>query len=143
MSSPTTTEDLLDLKLLPAWVNEPVRADEYSHFEGDDGRSFEHGDRRPGRSRDREGRAPRSRDPRGPQSREQGPRRPRTDRPGSRRPAEDRRGHDERRERPPVQPIAVTVHFIPHPPPLNSVLAQIKSGSVAYSVFALARLFLE
>jgi hypothetical protein len=136
---------LLDLKLLPAWVNEPVRADEYSHFEGDDGRSFEHGERRPNRSRDRdrERRAPRSRDPRGPQSREQGPRRPRPDRPGGRRPAEDRRGHDERRDRPPVQPIAVTVHFIPHLPPLNSVIAQIKSGSVAYSVFALARLFLE
>ena len=39
--------------------------------------------------------------------------------------------------------LPVTVRFIPHPPPFNSVIAQIKSGSVAYSVFALARLFLE
>jgi len=35
------------------------------------------------------------------------------------------------------------VRFIPHLPALNSVIAQIKSGSLAYSVFALARLFLE
>ena len=35
------------------------------------------------------------------------------------------------------------MRFIPHEPAFNSVLAQIKSGSVAYSVFALARLFLE
>jgi hypothetical protein len=35
------------------------------------------------------------------------------------------------------------VRFIPHAPAFNSVIAQIKSGSVAYSVFALARLFLE
>ena len=41
------------------------------------------------------------------------------------------------------QPLAVTVRFIPHAPAFNSVIAQIKSGSVAYSVFALARLFLE
>jgi hypothetical protein len=143
MSSPTTNEDLLDLKLLPAWVNEPVRANEYSHYEGEDERSYERGGQRPNRGGDRERRPPRSRDSRGPQSRDQGPRRPRPDRPGGRRPAEDRRGHDERRERPPVQPIAVTVRFIPHLPAFNSVIAQIKSGSVAYSVFALARLFLE
>jgi hypothetical protein len=143
MSSPTTTEDLLDLKLLPAWVNEPVRANEYSHFEGEDGRSFDRGGSRPDRDRGGERRAPRSRDSRGPQSREQRSRRPRSDRPGAARPDEIHRGHDDRRERPPVQPIAVTVRFIPHLPAFNSVIAQIKSGSVAYSVFALARLFLE
>jgi hypothetical protein len=143
MSSPTTTEDLLDLKLLPAWVNEPARANEYSHFEGEDERSFERGGPRPNRSRDRDRRAPRSREPRAPQSREQRPRRPRPDRPGDRRPAEDHRGHDERREREVVQPIAVNIRFLPHAPAFNSVIAQIRSGSVAYSVFALARLFLE
>ena len=149
MSSPTTTEDLLDLKLLPAWVNEPVRANEYSHYEGEDERSYERGGQRPGRGGDRDRRAPRSRDsrdsrdPRGPQSRGPGPRGPRPDRPGGRRPVEDRRRPDERREREVVQPIAVTVRFLPHAPGFNSVIAQIKSGSVAYSVFALARLFLE
>ncbi|MEY2489194.1 MAG: hypothetical protein QOC70_1136, partial [Verrucomicrobiota bacterium] len=49
MSSPTTTEDLLDLKLLPAWVNEPVRPNEYSNFEGEDERSYERGGQRPNR----------------------------------------------------------------------------------------------
>jgi len=153
MSSPTPTEDLLDLKLLPAWVNEPARPNEYSHYEGEDERSFERGGQRPNRGGgDRERRAPRSRDPRGPQSREsRGPqsrdqrsRGPRPDRRGPGRPEENRRERDDRRERPaPVPPIAVTVRFIPHEPAFNSVIAQIKSGSVAYSVFALARLFLE
>ena len=35
------------------------------------------------------------------------------------------------------------VRFLPQPPSLENVIAQIKSGSVAYSLFALARLFLE
>jgi hypothetical protein len=144
MSSPTTTEDLLDLKLLPAWVNEPARPNDYANFEGEDPRSDERGGwRPPQRSRERDRRAPQSREPRGPQSREQRSRRPRSDRPGAARPDENHRGRDDRRERPPVQPIAVTVRFIPHAPAFNSVIAQIKSGSVAYSVFALARLFLE
>jgi hypothetical protein len=141
MSSPTTTEDLLDLKLMPAWVNEPPRVNEYSNFEGEDERSFERGGARP--NRDRERRPPRSRDPRAPQSREQRPRRPGPERPGGRRPAEDHRRQEDRREREVVQPIAVDVRFLPHAAAFNSVIAQIKSGMVAYSVFALARLFLE
>jgi hypothetical protein len=144
MSSPTTTEDLLDLKLLPAWVNEPVRANEYSHFEGEDPGSDERGGRRPReRGRDRDRRGPQSREPRGPQSREQRSRGPRPDRRGPARPEENHRERDDRRERPPVQPLAVTVRFIPHARAFDSVIAQIKSGAVAYSVFALARLFLE
>ena len=144
MSSPTPTEDLLDLKMLPAWVNEPARPNDYANFEGEDSGSDERGGRRPPqRSRDRDRRAPQSRETRGPQSREQRPRRPRPDRPGTARPDENHRGRDDRRERPTVQPIAVTVRFIPYLPAFNSVIAQIKSGSVAYSVFALARLFLE
>jgi hypothetical protein len=144
MSSPTPTEDLLDLRLLPAWVNEPVRPNDYANFEGEDPRFDEHGSRRPrprGRERDRRG--PPSREPRGPQTRDQRSRRPSSDRPVGARRDESQRRPTDRRKRPPVQPIAVTVHFIPHLPALNSVVAQIKSGSVAYSVFALARLFLE
>ena len=37
----------------------------------------------------------------------------------------------------------MTVRFLPHLPALENVIAQIKSGSLAYSLFALARLFLE
>jgi hypothetical protein len=155
MSSPTTTEELLDLKLLPAWVNEPVRPNEYSHYEGEDERSFERGGQRPNRGggggdrdrrgpRSRDARGPQSRDARGPQSRDQRSRGPRPDRPGGARPGGNRREHDERSERPPAPPpIAVAVRFLPHAPAFNSVIAQIKSGSVAYSVFSLARLFLE
>ena len=46
------------------------------------------------------------------------------------------------REAPPPLP-QVEVRFLPHAPAFESVIAQIKSGSVTYSVFALARLFLE
>src|SRR6266542_6996892 len=37
----------------------------------------------------------------------------------------------------------VTIRFLPYSPAFENVVAQIKSGSVAYSLFALARLFLE
>jgi hypothetical protein len=145
MSSPTTNEELLDLKLLPAWVNESATPTDYSNFEGEDAGSYEHGSRRPrasgGRDRPRSG--PPGRERRGPPSRDQRSRGPKPDRRGPGRPQEDRRRDEDRRERPPVQPIAVTVRFLPYEPAFNSVLAQIKSGSVAYSVFALARLFLE
>jgi hypothetical protein len=40
-------------------------------------------------------------------------------------------------------PPDIAIHFLPYAPVLESVVAQIKSGSVAYSLFALARLFLE
>ncbi len=42
-----------------------------------------------------------------------------------------------------VAPLAVSVRFLPHTRAFENVIAQIKSSPVAYSVFALARLFLE
>src|SRR4026209_921100 len=73
MSTPTTPEDLLDLRLLPAWVNEPVRPSDYAHFEGEDSPIFEERKgRRPrprGRERDRRDRP--SREPRLPEYREE------------------------------------------------------------------------
>ena len=151
MSSPTTNEDLLDLKLLPAWVNESASQTDYSNFEGEDPGSYEHGSRRPReRGRDRSRSGPPGRERRGPQARDQRSRGPGPDRRdekrGPGRPQDrNRRGDDrrEQRDRPPVQPFPVTVRFLPHEPAFNSVIAQIKAGSVAYSVFALARLFLE
>src|SRR5204862_6790221 len=145
MSPPPITEDLLDLKLLPAWVNEPVRPNDYANFEGEDPRFAEHDGRRPPqRRRERDRRGPPSREPRGPQSHEQRSRRPPSDRRGPARRDEKQRPRDDGRNRPPpARPIAVAVRFIPHLPALNRVIAQIKSGSVAYSVFALARLFVE
>src|SRR5437867_13299312 len=42
-----------------------------------------------------------------------------------------------------VAPPDITVRFLPHSPAFDNVVTQIKSASVAYSIFALARLFLE
>ncbi len=120
MSAPAPAADLLDLKLLPAWVKEPAAPNEYAEFAGEE---LEAPPRRDGRPPDR--------------------------RRGSSRPARrEQRGFNHReanREEHPPAPIlpAVTVRFLPQPPSLENVIAQIKSGSVAYSLFALARLFLE
>jgi len=139
MASETTPVDLLDLKLLPAWVNEPARPNDYANFEGESDDSSPHRGSRSPRGRDGgERRGPQSRERRAPPSREQRPRRPRPDRDAAR-PNENQR----ERERESAPPLAVTVRFLPHPPAFQNVIAQIKSGSVAYSVFALARLFLE
>jgi hypothetical protein len=141
MGSPTTPEDLLDLKLLPAWVNEPARPNDYANFEGEEPGAFERRSDRPrNRSRDRERRGPPARDSRTKQSRDQRPRRPRSDDAHGERPDGAQR---ERRPPEAVKPVAVTVRFLPHLRAFDSVVAQIKSGPVAYSVFALARLFLE
>lgn len=139
MASPTTTEDLLDLKMLPAWVNEPARPNDYANFEGEDPAASE---RRPGqqRNRDRDRRRPPERDPRARQQRDQRSRRPRSDQARPERPSD---AHREHRPLAIVEPVAATVRFLPHRRAFDSVIAQIKSGSVAYSVFALARLFLE
>ena len=140
MPPETTQADLLDLKLLPAWVNEPVRPNDYSNFEGEEEQSPRRSGGGPNRNRDRDRRAPRIRDKSGPRSRDDRPRRPRPER------SEEPRGNERQREREkqePIKPLAVTVRFLPHAPALHNVTAQIKEGSVAYSVFALARLFLE
>ena len=139
MPSPTPTEDLLDLKMLPAWANEPARPNHYADFEGEEPESR---DRRPPRQRDR------GRDQRSHRPREGGDRRPqRDDRARRRRPegARPERAGDPRREQPRevTEPLAVDIRFLPHQRAFENVIAQIKSGSVAYSVFALARLFLE
>src|SRR5438270_6502384 len=55
---------------------------------------------------------------------------------------QDRPGKDRHK---PFDVVAsqVAIHFLPRGPAFDNVVAQIKSGSVAYSLFALARLFLE
>lgn len=139
---PPSTEpvDLLDLKLLPAWVKEPPQEKQYEHYQGEENRGRSRDDRGP-EQRSRRPRPPRTFDkkregdqssrPRGPQDRN------RPARPGKGRPLPDRP-----RPQPP-KPLDVEVRFLPHTPALDNVIAQIKSGSVAYSVFSLARLFLE
>jgi hypothetical protein len=140
MASPTTNEDLLDLKMLPAWANEPARANDYADFEGEDADAGQRRSDRPrNRNRDRDQRGPRKPDRRDERPKRDGrvPR-PRPD--GAR-----REGGPQREHRPEVQlePLAVTVRFLPRTRAFENVIAQIKSSPVAYSVFALARLFLE
>lgn len=115
--------------MLPAWANEPAQARDYSGFEGEDARPQERFERGGSGGRQRPRPAP-SRD--GKSRRTQGgePR-------AAGRPREDVREP----MRIALPPIAV--RFFPHQPALESVIAQIKSGPVAYSVFALARLFLD
>jgi hypothetical protein len=125
MSAPAPPIDLLDLKFLPAWVKEPSPPNEYANFAGEELATPPRRDERAPSRRDkpRRGRGEAKRAGRG----ERGFRR-------------DPRRHEN--QRPPPLP-AVTVRFLPHMPSLENVIAQMKSNSFAYSLFALARLFLE
>src|SRR6266568_14272 len=150
-SSTVEPADLLDLKLLPAWVKEPVKAKNYAHYTGEEKR------RRPRNQRDHEfkrsmlninkadsherkkvGRDPPPRDRFGAAKRPSRPKDGGKDR-------HERGRHHENRPRvsQSITRLDITIHFLPYSPAFESVVAQIKSGLVAYSLFALARLFLE
>ncbi len=134
MSAASPSGDLLDLKLLPAWATEEAQPTDYSKVTGEEEFGSERDARGSNRGGERQSRAPRVRGPRRDrQEREKSPRRDQ-----DRAPREDHRPHEA-----PASMPAVGVLFLPHAPALESVTAQIKSGTVAYSVFALARLFLE
>ena len=144
--SPVEPVDLLDLKLLPAWLKEPSEERKYDYVESEEAGG-----------RDR-------RHPKGRTPNVQRPtfkaRRSELSRQGNL--GRDRRAHRihgrheqdrDRRPRPGSRagdqgiPIAtppeITVRFLPYSPAFDNVVAQIKSTSVAYSLFALAHLFLE
>jgi hypothetical protein len=129
--------DLIDLKFLPAWVKEDWSAARHAGFEGEE---EEQSNWSP------EGMEGRPRPPR--HRRDDGKNRRRRDR-GERKPLDrkDRkhaRDFPARREAPapPVLP-QLDVHFLPQAAAFENVAAQIKSGTAAYSVYALARLFLQ
>ena len=119
--------DLVNLKLLPAWVKEPAAWPRYERYAADD-RLEQTGGRRPRRSRGKNPPAESSRRRRG------------MLRNGTRK-SEFRR--KEPRTPTPAPPPALAVRFLPNPAVFESVVAQIKSESLAYSLLALARLFLE
>lgn len=138
---PATPEtiDLVDLKLLPAWVKESEEKS-YAHYEGDEGEHRpEQRDRGPRDRRERSGKGRASFEAdkghrRGGRTKKDG--RERRPHRGEGRPSQDR-------PREPVRlPLEFTVRFVPHPPAFESVASQIKSASVAYSLFSIARLFL-
>ena len=146
-AQPVESVDLLDLKLLPAWVKEPGATNHYEHYtpEADveprsRGRDGGHRDRRfrsgTGR-RDKQGAKSRSdgrRDGRMPTRRAEGRRH--SDR------AKNRRLPD-RVAQPAPKPPEITIRFLPRQSVFENVIAQIRAGTVAYSLFALARLLLE
>ena len=134
---PSEPLDLIDLKVLPAWVKEDWSAARHAGFEGEEEQthwSREGTRRRPRPRRDRQGEEKNRRD-----------RGEREDRKAlDRRDRKRSRDFPARRE-PPTQPVLpqLDVHFLPQTTALENVAAQIKSGTAAYSVYALARLFLQ
>src|SRR5205814_9210693 len=125
MTSPTVeTVDLLDLKLLPAWVKEPVEARNYQHYEGEEA-TPQLRRRQDGRNKRSEPKFERSR----PTGREgDGRKFKKTERDRDRRgrPQDDRREKQHRTNRPsePIMP-PVTIRFLPYSRAVEHVVAQV------------------
>jgi len=140
-SSTVEPADLLDLKLLPSWLKEPAEAKNYEYYTAEEqSRAPRSGQR--DRNRRRRASVQRST-----QSREtlDGQKRRKLGRDRRARGARDR--EEGRRSRSGDVPVPrtppLTIRFLPYSRAFENVATQIKSGSVAYSLFALARLFLE
>jgi len=131
--------DLIDLKFLPAWVKEDWSAARHAGFEGEEEQAHwspEGMERRPRPPRQRrDGEKNRRRRDRGERDERK---------PLDRRDRKRSRTFPTRREAPvlPVLP-QLDVHFLPQTAAFENVAAQIKTGTAAYSVYALARLFLQ
>ena len=150
-SSPVEAADLLDLRLLPAWVKEPTEANRYTDVE------VEVDLERPTRHRRGAPTHKGRRSAHGSDRSRAGVQRPLTkagkhearrhrSEPDRHSPRRGRREDQLRAEQHPSAtrtPPQVTARFLPYSPALENVVTQIKSGSVAYSLYALARLFLE
>jgi hypothetical protein len=130
--------DLIDLKFLPAWVKEDWSAARHAGFEEEEQAHWspEGMERRP--------RPPRHRrdDEKNRRRRDRGEKDER--KPLDRKDRQRSRDFPARREAPatPVLP-QLDVHFLPQAAAFENVAAQIKAGTSAYSVYALARLFLQ
>jgi len=145
---PVEPTDLLDLKLLPSWVKEPGATKHYDHYTGEETPGESRRPDRRGRQKDRKFHSPERReDTRRPTSKPDRRHRGRMPQKGGARHrdsdrAKNRRSSD-RVAQAPQKPFAGTIRFLPRQSVFENVVAQIKSGSVAYSLFVLARLFLE
>ena len=145
---PVEPADLLDLKFLPAWVKEPGATNHYDHYTAEEAPTELRSRDRVGRHKDRS--FP-SRERRGqtqrPGSKPDRPHRGRTAKPEDTRHRDSDRGKNrhssDRVAQTPPKPFEGTIRFLPRQNVFENVVAQIKSGSVAYSLFVLARLFLE
>src|SRR5205807_6473632 len=128
--APVELDELVDLKMLPAWVNEPAPTERYAQHEGEDRDRPTRG-RRPNRGQDRKRRTPNRGHPgsdrptsksdknnRG-QGRDRFRGRPRDHRPG---------GHPKDRHPPQQKPLPpIAVKFLPRVSAFENVVAQIKS----------------
>src|SRR5215472_2389458 len=139
--------DLLDLKLLPSWVKEPGAKNRYDHYRAEEGSDLHRRDRdsrrkdrrfssRERRAESRNARSKSDKRHRGRMPETAGRRRRHSDG------AKDRHVRNRHAQSAP-KPPEISTRFLPRQKVLENVVAQIKSGSVAYSVCALARLFLE
>ena len=142
------TLDLLNLKLLPAWVREPAEPRSYADTEDDGNRDREQPmrHRRSGPRHDRNRSSVKVDRPSAKRGQAVGHDRARPKRDRNRLGGGQRRDAEARprdRHVPVAPPPQVAVRFQAYAPAFENVVAQIKSGSVAYSLFALARLFLE
>ena len=139
MPSPSEPLDLIDLKFLPAWVKEDWSAARHAGFEGEVEQANwprEDTERRPRQPRHRRGEEKNRR------RRDRGERDDR--KPLDRRDRKRSRDFPARREAPaPTALPQLDVHFLPQAAAFENVAAQIKTGTAAYSVYALARLFLQ
>jgi hypothetical protein len=145
---PVEPGDLLDLKFLPAWVRESRATNHYNHYTADEAPAERRGRDRDGRHKDRKFRSrERREDTRHPTSKPDSRHRGRAPKKtgGKRRDSDRahiRRSPDHVAQAQP-KPFEGTILFLPRQSVFENVVAQIKSGSVAYSLFVLARLFLE
>ena len=140
--------DLLDLRLLPAWLKKSDAKNHYEHYTPQEDVSDLRSSDSDGRHRDRKFRS-RERQRHSQHTRSKPDRR---DRGGMSKPSDNRRRHSDRgknrrlpdRAAQAAQQLsAINIRFLPRQTVLENVVAQIKSGSLAYSLFALARLLLE
>lgn len=145
---PVEPADLLDLKLLPAWLKEPRATNRYDQHTTEELPVERRSRDRVGRHKDRTFRSP---DRRG-QAQQPGPKADTRHRGKTRKNARPRgrdsdrsktRRSSDRVAQPAPKPFEGTIRFLPRQSVFENVDAQIKSGSVAYSLFVLARLFLE
>ncbi len=148
-----TLDELLDLKMLPAWVNEPASAKSYPSYEYANERRQPSRDRRPPNRRRQERKRPPFQAGKHKQGHGRSLRRSQSSpedqsvRPADKEaagwPPRTRDRHREGQQKAlPRFATQISVRFLPHSPALESVVTQIKENPIAYSVFALARLFL-
>ena len=149
MSAPSVEPaDLLDLKFLPAWVKEPRATNRYDHYMTEEPPAELHGRDRGGRHKHRTFRSRQrgghTQHPGSKPDRRGRGRMPKTGGAGGRDSdrAKNHRSSD-RVAQAISKPPDITIRFLPRQSVFENVVVQIKSASVAYSLFVLARLFLE